>query len=232
MSFLGVIINTATVIVGSVLGLLFKKGIPERVNKAVMGVVGLCVVYIGISGALQSNKAIVLIVSVLIGTIIGTIIKIQDGIDKLGRWVEKKFHKEGQTSVAEGIITGTLLFCIGAMTIVGGFEAGLKGDDTTYITKAILDFVSAFMLATTLGYGVCLSAVAVLIIQGGLVALSGLLSSVLSGEMIAELGAVGGIMIIALGLNLIGLTKYKVADMIPTFILVPFLYSIVITTGI
>lgn len=228
INLLGVIVNTLTVIIGGALGLLLKKGIPERVSGAVMAAIGLCTVYIGIDGALQGSNTIVLIVSMVLGTIVGTLINIDGAINRLGDFVERKMKKEdGKTSVAEGFMTASLLFCVGAMTIVGSLNAGLNGDNKLLFTKSILDLISACMLASTLGIGVLFSALFVLVYQGGLVLLAGLLQNVLTdAALIAEISCAGSIMIIGLGLNILGITKLKVADQLPAIIFVPIIYAL------
>lgn len=226
---LGVIVNTATVLIGSAVGLLLKKGIPEKVSKAVMIAIGLCTLYIGVDGALAGNNAIVLIVSMVIGTIVGTLIDIDGGINRLGLFIQSKFKKQdGRSSVAEGFMTGSLLFCVGAMTIVGSMNAGLNGDNELLFTKSVLDLISSCMLASSLGIGVMFAAAFVLVFQGGLVLLSGLLQTVLTNpDIIAEVTCAGSVMIIGLGLNLLGITKIKVANLLPAMLFVPFIYWLV-----
>ena len=226
---LGVLVNTATVILGSAVGLLLKKGIPDRVSNAVMTVIGLCTLYIGIDGALEGSNAIILIVSMVFGTIIGTLLDIDGAINRLGMFIQKRFKRaNGQTGIAEGFMTGSLLFCVGAMTIVGSVNAGLNGDNELLLTKSVLDLVSSCMLASSLGLGVMFAAAFVLVFQGGLVLLAGLLQSVLTNaEIIAEMTCAGSVIIIGLGLNLLGITKIKVADCLPAIVLVPLVYMLV-----
>lgn len=228
---LGVLVNTGTVIIGSILGLLLKKGVPEKVPRAVMSVIGLCTLVIGISGVMESDKIIVMIIAMVVGTAIGTLIGIERGVTKLSEVIERKFKKDEGTSIAEGFVTGTVLFCVGAMTITGAFYSA-SGDHTIYYTKAVLDLISSFMLASTLGIGVLLSSVALFVIQAGLVLLAGVLQGVMTPELIAVTGATGGIIIIGLGLNLIGVTKLKIADMLPAFLVVPGAYYLAILLGI
>lgn len=222
----GVLVNTGTVILGSLIGLLLKKGIPEKVSKAVMIAIGLCSLYIGIDGALSGSNTLVLIVSMVFGTIVGTLIDIDAGINKVGLFIENKMKKDGKgSSVAEGFMTGSLLFCIGAMSIVGSLNSGLSGDNTLIYTKSVLDLISSCMLASTLGIGVLFSAIFVFVYQGGLVLLAGLLQNVLTDEaLIAEITCAGSVMIVALGLNLIGLTKIKVANFLPALLFVPLFF--------
>jgi len=225
---LGVIVNVITVIIGSLIGLLLKKGIPERVSRAAMTGLGACTLYIGISGSLSGENVLILIASVVLGVIVGTILNIDGAINRLAQSVEVKFKKkDSNVSVAEGIITATLLFCVGSMTVTGSIEAGLTGDSSVLITKAMLDLVSSMMLASSLGVGVLLSSVAVFVIQGGLVLLAQLVSPLLSMGAINEMTCAGSIIIIMIGTNLMGITKIKVADFLPAIIFAPIIYNII-----
>ena len=226
---IGVLTNTFTVIVGSLLGLLLKKGIPERVSNAVMTAIGLCTVYIGVDGALEGSNTIVLIVSMVLGTVCGTLINIDGAINRLGEFAERKMKRtDGKTSVAQGFMTASLLFCVGAMTIVGSLNAGLSGDNKLLFTKSLLDLISSCMLASSLGIGVLFAAAFVLVYQGGLVLLAGLLQSVLTDPaVVAEITCAGSLMIIGLGLNILGITKLKIADQLPAIIFVPIIYALV-----
>lgn len=218
----GVFVNMATAVIGGLLGTFFKKGIPEKISTAVMTAVGLCVVYIGIDGALKGDNTLVLIISMLIGTVIGSLIDIDDKINRLGLWVEKKFSKgKKKVSIAEGFVTSTLLFCVGSMTVVGSLNAGLLGDNRMLYTKAVLDLVSGTVIATTCGIGVVFSAISVLVIQGGIVLLAEQLNGVLTTSAINEMTCVGSVIIIALGLNLVGISKFKVANFMPAIFLAP-----------
>ncbi len=219
---IGVIVNVATVLLGSTVGLLFKKGISKKFSDTVMIGIGLCTVCIGISGMLKGENPLVAISSMVLGAIFGTWIDFDKRINSLGNFFQKKFKTaDSKVSIAEGFVTSSLLFCIGAMTIVGSLEAGLKGDNTTLFTKSFLDLFSSMMLSASLGIGVIFSSVFVLVFQGGLVLLSGLLDGVLNDTAIAELTCVGSLMIFALGLNLIGITKIKVANFFPALIFAP-----------
>ena len=224
----GVIVNVITVIFGSCIGLLFKKGIPERVSSAAITGLGACTLYIGISGSLCGENVLILIASVVLGAIVGTLLNIDGAINRLAQAVENKFKKAGQkASVAEGLVSATLLFCVGSMTDTGSLQAGLTGDNTVLITKATLDLVSSMMLASSLGIGVLLSAGSVLIIQGGLVLLAGLVAPFLSTGAINEMTCAGSLLIVMIGLNLMGITKIKVADYLPAILIAPILFNIV-----
>lgn len=220
----GVIVNTVTVILGSIVGMMFSKFISEKYTTAIMTAIGLCTLYIGFDGALAGENTLVLIISLAIGTAVGTLLGIDDGINALGDYIEKKFKKsDGNTSVAQGFVTASLLFCIGSMTIVGSLNAGISGDNTLLLTKSVLDLISSCVLASSMGIGVLFAAVFVFVFQGGLVLLAGFIGPFLSASAQAELICAGSVMIIALGLNLIGITKIKVANMLPALILAPIL---------
>ena len=226
VGMLGVLVNTGTVLVGSLVGLLLKKGIPERVSQGIMVAIGLCTMYIGIDGALKGENTLVLIVSMVVGTLIGTLLDLDGKLNRLGNYVEKKMRRPGEkTSVAEGFVTACLLFCIGAMTIVGSLQAGMTGDNELIFTKALLDLISSCMLASALGFGVTLSAVFVFLFQGALVLLGmGLKNFIIDEAMIAEITCAGSVMIIGLGFNIVGLSKFKIINMLPAVALVPLVY--------
>jgi uncharacterized membrane protein YqgA involved in biofilm formation len=223
---IGVIINVITVIIGSSIGLLFKKGIPEKVSQASMIGLGACTLYIGISGSLSGGNVLILIASVVLGAIIGTLLNIDGAINRLAETVEKKFNKNGaNVSIAEGFVSATLLFCVGSMTVTGSIQAGLTGDNTVLITKAMLDLVSSMMLASSLGIGVLLSCIAVFGIQGGIVLLAGLIAPLMSTGSINEMTCAGSLLIIMIGTNLMGITKIKVADYLPAILIAPIIYN-------
>lgn len=228
MSFLGVLVNTGTVIIGSLLGLLFRKGIPQRISSAVMIGLGLCTLYIGIDGALEGENVLIVIAAMVLGGIVGTLLDIDGAINRLGGWVEDRFrHGEGEGStVAQGFVTASLLFCVGAMTVNGAIEAGVKGDDTIFFTKATLDFFSSMMLTAGLGLGVMLSAAFVLVFQGLLVLLAGVIAPVLTPFAVAEMTCTGSLVMLGIGLNLIGIAKIKVADYLPGILFAPILCMI------
>lgn len=219
-SFSGVIVNTITVLIGSGVGLLLKKGIPERLNKAVMTAIGLCTIAIGVTGIMKGQNQLVMILSMVFGTIVGTLIDIDKRLENLGDKLAKK-SKAQENTFSQSFVTASLLFCVGAMTIVGSMNAGISGDNQMLYTKSVLDLISSSMLAASLGFGVMCASAFVLVFQGALVALSMMLGSFLSDFAVAELICAGSVMITALGLNLIGVTKIKVANLLPGLIFVP-----------
>lgn len=222
---LGVLVNSVAVILGGLIGLIFKSKISDKVSKPVMVGLGVCVLYIGISGSLEGENVLIAITAIVLGIITGTVLNIDDNINKLANKVEQKFKKENSVeSLSEGFVTATLLFCIGAMTITGSIQAGLVNDNSILITKSILDFVSAIMLAASLGCGVLLSSISLLITQGLLVILSSVIAPYINDSLINEITCVGSLIIILIGTNLMGITKVKVADFLPAIIYTPVIY--------
>ena len=230
---LGVIVNTITVIIGSITGLLFKKGIPKKITDAIMIGIGLCTLSIGISGLVENVNAIILIISIVIGAAIGTIWDIDSKINTMGDYLSKKFKSNtDKTSVSEGFVTACLLFCVGSMTIVGSLNAGISGDNKMLLTKALLDLISSTMLSASLGIGVLFAAAFVFVFQGGLVLLAQYIAPFLTPETIAQLNGAGSLLILALGLNIIGITKIKIANYLPAIIIAPlvtFIYAFILS---
>lgn len=213
----GVFANVATVIVGSLVGILFKKAIPKSLSDILMQGLGLCTLFIGVQGAMKGQNTLIMILSVVIGTVIGTLLKLDDRLNRLGSYLEARFKKgDGGPSLAQGFVTSSLVFCVGAMTIVGSLNAGLYGDNKMLYTKSLLDLVSSCVFASTLGFGVTLSALFVLVFQGLLVLIAGFAAPLFSDVLIAEMTCAGSILIIGIGMNLIGCAKIKVMNMLPS----------------
>ncbi len=219
----GVLVNTLAVIAGSSAGLVFRRGIPAKITQAVMAAIGLCTLYLGVSGSLVGQNALVVILALVLGTALGTAMDLDGAINRLGRWAEGKLKgQRGEgISIGEGFVTASLLFCVGSMTVVGSLNAGLKGDHSMLFAKSILDLVAAAMLTVSLGPGVMLSALFVLAFQGSIVLLAGVLQPLLSDTAIAEMTCAGSLLIMGLGLNLLGITKLKIADMMPAILAAP-----------
>lgn len=226
MNFSGVLVNVLTVLIGSTVGLLLKKQIPEKLTNAVMTAIGLCTVAIGVGGIIKGQNQLVMIISLVLGTIIGTLIDLDGKLTKIGDKLQKKKGENEKSTFSQGFVTASLLFCVGAMTIVGSMNAGISGDNQMLYTKSVLDLISSTMLGASLGIGVLFSSAFVFVFQGGLVALSMALGSFLNDFAVAELICAGSVMIIALGLNLIGITKIKVANLLPGLVFVPFVCKI------
>lgn len=230
-SFSGVLVNTLTVIIGSTIGLIFKKQIPEKLTNAVMTAIGLCTIAIGVTGVIKGENQLVMIISLVLGTVTGTLVGVDDKLTRIGDKFQKKrengekIHSDNAT-FSQGFVTASLLFCVGAMTIVGSMNAGVSGDNQMLYTKSLLDLISSSMLAASLGFGVFCASGFVLVFQGALVALAMFFGSFLNEFAINELICAGSVMIIALGLNLIGVTKIKVANLLPGLVFVPFVCKI------
>lgn len=224
--YTGVLVNMLAVIIGSVIGLLCKKGFPEKLSNAVMFGAGLCTAYIGISGAISAGShpeanAITPVIALAGGALIGTLLDIDGRLNRAASSIEKKLRhgQNTQTSLAEGFVSATLLFCVGSMIILGGLSAGISGDNTIYFTKSVLDFVAAIALSVSLGAGVLLSSLAVGVLQGLIVLAAGFLQPLLTEHMIGEINCVGNLLIVIIGLNLMGITKQKVANFLPAILL-------------
>ncbi len=216
----GAAVNALAIMLGALVGLLFKRGIPERIGSTLSKGLALCVLMIGIQGIMKGENTLVTILSVVLGGLIGELIDIDRGMQALGEWVQKKVNRDGGGSpVAEGFVSASLLFVVGAMAVVGSLQSGLARDHSTVFAKSILDGVSSVIFASTLGFGVLLSAIPVFVYQGGITLLAGLLSPLLSDAVIAEMTAAGSVLIIGLSLNMLGLTKIKVANYLPAIFL-------------
>ncbi|MBR6522413.1 MAG: DUF554 domain-containing protein [Oscillospiraceae bacterium] len=213
---LGTIVNALAVIAGTFIGLLLKKGLPEKISDVVMKGVALCVLYIGISSSLSGTNALIAILSIVVGAVIGSLLDIDRRLNSLGELAERKLSKDdGKTSIAEGFVSASLLFCVGSMAIVGSIQSGLTGNHEMIYTKSMLDGISAIIFASTLGVGVFLSAAAVLVYQGIIVLCAQWVQPFLSDYVVAEMTCVGGLLIIALALNMLGVTKLKTANYLP-----------------
>ncbi len=214
----GTVVNALGILAGTAVGLLLGKLIPGRVSDAVTKGIALCVLYIGISGALAGEKALVMIVSMVLGTIVGELLRLDDRLNALGNAVERRFAKlsgGAKGRISEGFVTASLLFCVGAMSIVGALEAGLTGNHATIYAKTVLDTVTSVIYASTMGFGVALSAIPVLLYQGGITLCASALAPVLTDAVINEMKCVGSLLIVAISLNMLGLTKIKVMNHIP-----------------
>ncbi|GKU23799.1 DUF554 domain-containing protein [Clostridium folliculivorans] len=222
---LGTLVNFGAIVIGGILGLLLKGGIPERLSKTIMNGLALCVLYIGISGALKGDNPLLIIISIAVGALIGELIDIDNLLSKFGVFIEEKFKKITKNSpIAEGFVTSSLLFCVGAMAIVGSLQSGLEGNHTVLFNKSILDGISSIVFASSLGIGVIFSAFAVLIYQGSITLLATLIQGILTTTVINSMTAVGSLLIIGLSFNMLGITKIKVANLLPA-IIIPMIYS-------
>jgi len=219
MFMLGTLANTVCVAIAGILGTLLKKGIPERITSTVLHGMALCVMFIGISGALDGENILIAIISLGVGAFIGELIDIEKHVNRLGNFIQSKVKvSDGQGSVAEGFVNCTLLFCVGSMAIVGAIEDAM-GDPDTLLAKTVIDTISCFIMATTLGIGCAFSSLSLLLYQGSISVLALLFLSDLPDAMLNEISCVGSLIIIAIGLNMLGVTKIRTANLIPAIFL-------------
>jgi len=215
----GAVVNFFLVVLGCLLGLAFKKGIPEKIKTTLMNGMALCVIYIGITGLFEEGiNVIIIIISFALGAVLGELADFDALVKKLGGFFVRKLGGN-ESHFAEGFVTATVLFCVGAMTIVGSLNSGITGDNSTLYSKSVIDCVAAMALTSSLGIGVMLSCISVLIIEGGLTLLAVVVEPVMTTEVIAHFSVIGSILIIALGLNMLGITKIKVMNYVPAIFL-------------
>ena len=215
---IAVFVNGGAVILGGLLGLILKRGIPLDMSALIMKGIALCVIYIGIEGSFSGENTLIAILSMMIGAIIGHGLKLDDRLNGLGEKIEKKLKKDGEeegSKIAEGFVTTTLLFCIGALAIVGSLQAGLSHDYEMLFTKALIDGISSVIFAAALGAGVLLSFVPLVLYEGSIVLLASVAAPFLSDYIISEMTCVGSLLILAIGLNMLGVTKIKVMNLMP-----------------
>jgi hypothetical protein len=219
---LGTIVNCLTIIAGSLVGMGFKNGIPERYNQTVMQAIGLSVILIGMKSALGCDDLLIIIISLALGSLVGEWVGIENFLERLGNWLETKFSKKAG-GFSAGFVTASLMYCVGSMAIVGSLESGLTGNHDTLFAKAALDGIVGIILSSSLGIGVLFSAVPVLLYQGGITLMAGFLKPLLIPAVVSQMSAIGGLLIVALGLNMLREKKLKVGNMLPA-IFIPLIY--------
>ncbi|WP_028584183.1 DUF554 domain-containing protein [Desulfogranum mediterraneum] len=214
---LGTIVNALAIIAGSLLGLLFSKGIADRYKEIVMSSVGLAVALIGIKSALVSDSLMVVILSVILGGLCGEFLRIEDHLERLGAFLERRVaaRSSDTSSFARGFVTASLVFCVGSMAIVGSLESGLTGNHQTLFAKSVLDGVTSVIFASAMGLGVIFSSLAVFCYQGLITMTAVLMKNLLIPETIEQMTSVGGLLILAIGLNLLKITTIRVGNLIP-----------------
>lgn len=217
MILTGVLINAAAVAAGGVLGTLGGRLMPEKMKQTVLAATGLVSIGIGISGAIGSSNQLIPILSLVIGSVIGELLHIEDGVTRAGDWLQKRFGKSG--SITEGFVTGSLVFAVGAMAVMGALESGLKNDHTILMTKSVIDMAGSVAFAGSLGIGVAFSALSVLVLEGTVTLLASLLTGVLTDAVITEISVTGSLIIIGVALNVLGLTKLRIMNMTPALLL-------------
>ena len=211
---LGVFLNSFAVILGGCIGLLLGKGLSDRISETIMNGLALCVLLIGISGSLEGENVLLVILAVVLGALCG------EGFDLEGR-IERRVKKlQVASQIVQGFITASLLFCVGAMAIIGSLQSGLSGTHEILMAKSLLDGTAAFVLASTLGVGVILAVIPLFFYQGGLVVLSGIIEPYLTSEMIQELTCVGSLLIIGIALNMLKVTDLKIMNYVPALFVI------------
>ncbi len=220
---LGTIVNTLSIIVGSLIGLLLRGGIPERYSQTTMHAIGLAVVLIGLKTALETKAILVVILSLAVGSILGELLRIEDKLQQLGNWIGRRLSQNSQ-GIAKGFVSASLLYCVGAMAIVGAMESGLAGNHQTLYAKSILDGIGSVIFASTLGIGVLFSAVSVFLYQGFITLAASFLKQFLLPDVVSQMSAVGGLLITAIGIGLLEIKKIKIGNMLPA-IFIPLVYQ-------
>ncbi len=233
---IGSIVNFAAIIIGGLIGLLIKNGIPERVERSIMSMQGLAVIVIGANGMLASmlivntetgrvsdNGGLLLLISLVVGAALGEVIDIDKRLNDTAKRIEVKLKADG---FAKGFVSATLIFAIGAMAIIGALNDGLTGDSSVLIVKSTLDFVVSIILASSLGIGVLFSAIPVFLYQGAISLSASYLSPLLKGELLDNITMVGYALVITIGLNFLFDTKIKTANLLPA-LLIPIIYAVI-----
>lgn len=219
---LGTVVNVCAILLGSALGLLLRKGLPQRLRDTVMQGLGLCVILIGLSSAIGTADTMCVIISIVVGGLVGAAVNIEKRLENLGNLAQRKLARGGD-GFARGFVTASLVYCVGAMAIMGALDSGLKGDHATLIAKSALDGISAIIFASTLGPGVAFSALAVLVYQGAITLMAGWLKPLLTDAIVTEMSAVGGLLIVGIGLNMLYDKHIAVGNLLPA-IFVPMVY--------
>lgn len=225
----GAAVNFYLILLGGILGVLLKKGIPERFQENIMKGMALCVIYIGVSGVFEDGaRIIVIILSLGLGAVIGELLDLDKQVNRLAVKIENTISKKGGPSqIAEGFVAATLLFCVGAMAVVGSINSGLSGDNAMLYSKSLIDAISAAVLAASLGAGVIFSAVSVLIFEGCITLLAFAVAPLLNDAVVTQMSVIGSLFIIALALNMLKITKIKVMNLLPAVFL-PLLFCLFI----
>jgi uncharacterized membrane protein YqgA involved in biofilm formation len=216
---IGTLVNTGAVIVGSAVGMIFKKSIPAKYQDIYFQAVGLFTLLLGIKMSINISEPLLVVLSLVLGGFLGLRLKLSDRVEQLGDFIKLQ-TKAKNDRFTEGLLTAFLLFCMGSMTIVGAIEEGFGQTSNLLLTKSIMDFFSAIMLASALGIGVLFSAVLVLIFQGGITLLVSIIGKDIPAEIITEITVVGGIILIGLGINLLNIKKLNIINLLPALLLI------------
>jgi len=224
MVLFGTIMNGISIIIGCLIG-LFLNRIKEKYKETIIQGIGLTVILIGMQMAFQVNSIIIALLSMLTGAIVGEFFRLEGALNRVGNWIGGKFtNTNDDVNVAQAFVTSSLLFVVGAMAILGALDSGLRGDHEILLTKAVLDGFTSFILTTTLGFGVIFSVIPVVFFQGTIALLAtqieNLIPEAIFNDLLVDITAVGGLLIVAIGLNLLNLTKIRVTNLLPAIVMV------------
>ena len=223
---LGSIVNALAIVAGSLLGLLLKHGIKESYRQTIIDAMAMAVLIIGMLGAIRTDIILLMVISLAVGSFIGEALRIEDRLNQLGHWIECRIAQTG-SGFTKGFVTASLVFCVGSMAIVGSIESGLSGNHSTLLAKSVLDGIFSIFFASTMGVGVLFSAIPILVYEGLLTIGATGLKSLLSSPMVNEISAVGGVLIMAIGINQLQLKKIRVGNMLPA-IFIPLFYFLAV----
>ncbi len=216
MVLIGSFVNGLAVFLCALLGALLKSRLPKRLCDTVMHGMALCIVVIGIDGAISGGDTLITIISLALGGVLGELIDIDRHLNRFGAFLQRKLIKDEGSRFGEGFVSATLLICVGAWAITGAMDAGLRGEHSSFYAKAAVDGVACLVMATTLGVGVAVSGISVFLYQGSLAMLSTLIAPYLTDAVITQMSCVGSLLIVAIGLNMLGLIKIKVVNLLPS----------------
>lgn len=218
MPGLGTMANCLAIMAGALLGVVFKRGLPDKWQQTMMSSIALCIVIIGVQMALKTNNIVVVIFSLVLGSVLGELVDIEAWMTRLGEKMGGKLGGGDATAaarIAEGFVSASILFCSGAMAILGSIQDGLAADHTTLFAKATLDGLISLILSANMGIGVLLSAASVGLYQGAITLLAGVVGPLITDAMLLEITAAGGVMIMAIGTNMLHITKIRIGNMLP-----------------
>ncbi|AEF82381.1 DUF554 domain-containing protein [Leadbettera azotonutricia] len=219
---LGPIVNAAAIVVCALVGVFLVRGIPERFEEITKKAIGLSIIYVGIKGALDNQRVLLLIMSMVAGAVIGELINIDKWMNRLGSWAERRMGMSGGT-FAKGFVSASILFCTGSMAIVGSMQSGLLGNHETLFAKSILDGSISIVFGASMGIGVVFSAIPVFVYQAGIALASMAVRDLLTPDIVREMSAVGSLLVAAIGINFLGVKEIRVANLIPA-IFIPWAY--------
>lgn len=232
---LGTIVNGGCIILGGVTGLIFKGIISEKYHKLVFDSLSLCVLLIGLINAFEVKSILVVIFSLVVGSLLGQWMDLEKRLEHFSNWIEHKFvktkPKEGESSFSKGFVTTTLIYCVGSMAVVGSFKSGLSGDHSTLFAKSAIDGMSAVLFASSLGFGVVFSAIPVFLYQGALTLSASALRPLITEVAIADMSSAGGLIIVALGLKMLDIKQMPVANMLPAIFIPMIFYGVKAAIG-